>query len=332
MAYLMQTVIDTAIAEVGYLEKASNKDLDSKTGNAGRANYTKYGRDLVQWLGSSTGDTFGVNYQWCQQFVDWCFIQAYGLAGALQLLGGWTAYTPAGASYFKSKGRWHTSNPRKGDVIYFQGTVSGEFRICHVGLVYNVDGSRVFTVEGNTSGGSSVIPNGGSVCMKSYDVTNSRIAGYGRPAYTAVTRKANEYNVRQGQTMLNTAFRPVVEAACGGLLEVDGAYGQKTRDACLAAWKYVANHGYGADLTVDNHNFGDACRAAAEKMQIGSGSQSQLVYIAQIILSGKGFYDGDMDAQAGPKFDAAVRAFQAEYGLTADGVIGPDTWGRLFGD
>jgi len=332
MAYLMQTVIATALAEVGYLEKASNRDLDSKTGNAGRANYTKYGRDLVNWLGDSTGDTFGINYQWCQQFVEWCFIQAYGLAGALQLLRGWTAYTPAGASYFKSTGQWHTSDPRQGDVIYFQGTVDGTFRICHVGLVYSVEGRRVFTVEGNTSGGSSVIPNGGAVCMKSYDISNSRIAGYGRPAYTEVIRKPNLYNVRQGQTMLNAAFRAVVAAACGGPLEVDGTYGQMTRDACLAAWKYVANHGYGADLTVSNHNFGDACREAAQKMQISLGAQNQLVYIAQTILSGRGYYDGDMDAQAGPVFDAATRAFQAEYGLTVDGVIGPDTWGRLFGD
>ena len=43
MGFDRQKVIDIALAEEGYLEKASNKDLDSKTGNAGKKNYTIYG-------------------------------------------------------------------------------------------------------------------------------------------------------------------------------------------------------------------------------------------------------------------------------------------------
>ena len=40
-------MIQTAKAEIGYLEKASNSNLDSKTGNAGSNNYTKYWRDIM---------------------------------------------------------------------------------------------------------------------------------------------------------------------------------------------------------------------------------------------------------------------------------------------
>ena len=39
-------VIKIAQAEVGYLEKKSNSNLDSATANAGDANYTKYWRDI----------------------------------------------------------------------------------------------------------------------------------------------------------------------------------------------------------------------------------------------------------------------------------------------
>ena len=46
MANYASKVIEVALAEVGYLEKKSNKNLDSKTANAGSANYTKYGRDM----------------------------------------------------------------------------------------------------------------------------------------------------------------------------------------------------------------------------------------------------------------------------------------------
>lgn len=34
----------------------------------------------------------------------------------------------------------------------------------------------------------------------------------------------------------------------------------------------------------------------------------------------------------GPKTDAAVRAWQSSNGLTADGIVGPSTWSKLFGE
>ena len=34
----------------------------------------------------------------------------------------------------------------------------------------------------------------------------------------------------------------------------------------------------------------------------------------------------------GPKTDAAVKAWQAMNGLTADGIVGPGTWAKMFGD
>ena len=44
MANTVDKVIKIATAEVGYLEKKSNKNLDSKVENAGYNNYTQYGR------------------------------------------------------------------------------------------------------------------------------------------------------------------------------------------------------------------------------------------------------------------------------------------------
>ncbi len=37
-------MLEVCESQVGYHEKASNKDLDSKTGNAGSKNYTKYAK------------------------------------------------------------------------------------------------------------------------------------------------------------------------------------------------------------------------------------------------------------------------------------------------
>lgn len=175
MAYDKNKVINIALAEVGYLEKKSNKNLDSKTKNAGSNNYTKYGRDMHKIYPS----VMDFPAYWCDAFVDWCFYKAYGVANAKGLLGGnFNDYTVASAQLYKNKGAWHSS-PKAGDQIFFKNST----RICHTGIVYKVDDDYVYTVEGNTSGASGIIANGGGVRKKKYALKNSRIAGYGRPNY-----------------------------------------------------------------------------------------------------------------------------------------------------
>lgn len=43
--------------------------------------------------------------------------------------------------------------------------------------------SKIYTIEGNTSGGSTLVANGGMVAKKSYDINYSRIAKIWRPMY-----------------------------------------------------------------------------------------------------------------------------------------------------
>jgi peptidoglycan hydrolase-like protein with peptidoglycan-binding domain len=55
------------------------------------------------------------------------------------------------------------------------------------------------------------------------------------------------------------------------------------------------------------------------------------VRLVQRRLSALGYTEvGAADGIFGPNTEAAVRAFQADNGLDADGVIGPQTWERLF--
>lgn len=177
-----QKLLDVANAEVGYLEKKTHSNLDSKTGNAGYNNHNKYANEFdTEYPGFYNGKKCGA--AWCDIFVDYCFVKAYGVTDALALLGQPKKSCGAGctwsAKYFKQIGCFYTI-PEVGDQIFFKDS-SGD--PCHTGIVYKVDSSKVYTIEGNTSSASGVVANGGAVAKKSYSLNYNRIYGYGRPKY-----------------------------------------------------------------------------------------------------------------------------------------------------
>ena len=188
----LDKVISIAKAEEGYLEKKSNKDLDDKIANAGNKNYTKYARDLDNISGFYNGKKNG--YAWCDVFVDWCFVKAFGVERAKELLCQPNKSLGAGvyysANYYKQKKQYYTSDPKAGDQIFFKNS-SGNAQ--HTGLVYDVDKNYVYTVEGNTSSASGVIANGGCVRLKKYALNYKYIMGYGRPNYKVEEKVLNTY-------------------------------------------------------------------------------------------------------------------------------------------
>lgn len=164
-------VINIALAEEGYLEKSTSAYkknpavLDSKKDGAGKDNYTKYGRDMHNIYPA----VMDFPAAWCDAFVDWCFYKAYGIATAKSLLcGNFDDYTVASAQMYNNKGALGTT-PKKGAQVFFtkNGKVSGCY---HTGLVYKVDGTYFYTSEGNTSNSSEVVPNGGCVALKKYNI------------------------------------------------------------------------------------------------------------------------------------------------------------------
>lgn len=181
----IQKVISVARSEIGYLEKASNSQLDSKTANPGSNNWTKYAAYLDGLGNVYNGKKNG--YAWCDVFVDYCFIYPFGfdlgmkcLRQAIKGLGAGCTYS---MRYYKEANAFYTS-PQAGDQIFFtrdKGSTS-----YHTGLVVEVKGGRVYTIEGNTSSAAGVVENGGCVRDKSYPLGASYIAGYGRPNWSVV--------------------------------------------------------------------------------------------------------------------------------------------------
>lgn len=166
-----KAVVDLANAEVGYHEKASNASLDDPTGNAGGNNWTKYARDLDNVADFYNGQKNG--YAWCDIFVDWCFVKCFGEERGRQMLYQPEQSAGAGclysAGYYKQNNAFHRTNPRIGDQIFFSYS-PGEYS--HTGIVVDVNGNTITTVEGNTSD---------SVGRRTYETSNRSIAGYGTP-------------------------------------------------------------------------------------------------------------------------------------------------------
>ena len=158
VAEAINKVLTIAENEVGYLEKKSNASLYDKTANAGSANYTKYWAEIKP------------SYQgqpWCACFVTWCFVKAFGREYAERLLRHYPyVYCPDMQKLFTLH-----ANPKVGDIVIFYR--NGTF--AHTGIVASVSGDYFTTIEGNTSGASGIIANGGGTCKKSY--YNSKLPG-----------------------------------------------------------------------------------------------------------------------------------------------------------
>ena len=114
------------------------------------------------------------------------------------------------------------------------------------------------------------------------------------------------------------------------ILDVDDSFGKKSRAAAVCVWKDLCNRKYKTKLDPSNSNFLSSCKKAAKKVVIKKGASGTFVYLVEFILSARGYYFGSMDAIFGSGLKASVKSFQKEKGLTADGVIGPNTWYKLF--
>lgn len=68
-----------------------------------------------------------------------------------------------------------------------------------------------------------------------------------------------------------------------------------------------------------------------EVSQIKKGSKGNDVKLAQKILKGIGKYTGSIDGDFGGNTEKAVKAYQESKKLTADGIIGKNTWKSLIG-
>ena len=147
-------VVSLAYSQVGYKE--------------GPNNWNKYAADprMTELYGWSLQ-----NQPWCAVFVDWLFVESFGLAKAKEMIYGGSPACYTAASQYKSNNAW-SMNPRKGDQIFYS-TGDG-----HTGIVVDVSGSTITTIEGNWTD---------SVVKRTHFVGDNDIMGYGVPNWNVVS-------------------------------------------------------------------------------------------------------------------------------------------------
>lgn len=176
-----ERLIATAEDQLGYMGKRSNSQLDEYKGNTSGL-WNKYARDLDALGDFYNGKKNG--YDWCDVFVDWCFVTAFGRELGQKLLGQPDRSLGAGTgyslNYYKQKGRLFSA-PQPGDQIFFGDSRS----TWHTGIVARVEGWYVHTVEGNAGNPSAV-----RACR--YVICGKTIKGYGRPDWALAPDEKEE--------------------------------------------------------------------------------------------------------------------------------------------
>ncbi|MBQ3215936.1 MAG: InlB B-repeat-containing protein, partial [Oscillospiraceae bacterium] len=187
-------IINVALSQVGYREGSYSGDYNGAY-DANYNNYTEYNYWYNTCISSSM--PVGGSYaHWCATFVSWCAEQANIPTSILK------RSTAAGHSYSYFNLNFYSGSstlasssdndsyfmgynytPKKGDLFYTRSW-------SHVGLVVEVDGSYVTTVEGNTNNDGSA--DGFGVYVRSRRISDLY---FGAPNYVVTEHKCDEGRV-----------------------------------------------------------------------------------------------------------------------------------------
>ena len=148
-----ENVALVAKSQIGYTQSGRNYEVDDAGGKHG---YTRYGA----WYGYPYSE-------WCAMFASFCLHYAGVAQADVPYAAGCVYWTERleDAGLYKSAGDY---TPKTGDLVFFD--TDGDGASDHVGIVTELRGETMETVEGNV---------GGEVVEKRHELTDEDVFGFG---------------------------------------------------------------------------------------------------------------------------------------------------------
>ncbi len=257
------------------------------------------------------GRTGTSEYAWCVVFESWCADQV----GILNSLVPKENNVGKLQDWYKARGLYHTSNytPKRGDLIIFKNKYSSA---SHTGIVEYVD-NMVHTIEGNS---------GDKVATHSYSIWGSSIAGYCEVKFddgsvtTPTPKPSSSGNERIAsiQRVLNSRYN--------SRLSTDGIYGPVTHKEMVRGLQIEINKQYGYHIAEDGI-FGPNTKNHCPIVKTRSSGNITWLIQAKLFIKD---YDLAIDGIFGIDTKNKVMKFQKASGLIADGIVGKNTFEKLF--
>lgn len=288
------------------------------------------------WAWSTAGHSRGAH--WCASFVVACAKKVGGIVGVIipDTAGAGTVPRlgePAGMGTFIRGPYYGTpeGTPQPGDLILFRWNrypnAPDEYYSDHIGIVTNVSGGVITTVEGNTGGTS---PYNSVVSKNTYSINYSCINGYYRPDWAKVGASVNNLLTGIGGNlydMVNTREDAIIREV-GFMQGTEPSI--KISNTRLSVINYTTLLGqffqgsifsgvYGSGVAIDASAINNTvCRAIIE------------------YLTGKGFnaatacgIAGNMQQEMGSSWDIGQTVVDSDGGLAGGICMWNDTYGNL---
>lgn len=233
---------------------------------------------------------------WCATFVSAVAIEC-----------GYTDIMPTECScskmitLYKNLGRWQESDsyiPFLGDVIMYDWDDSGsgdnKGSADHVGIVVSVSGNKIKIIEGNY---------GDAVAYRTIKINGKYIRGYCLPDYAS--------KVDSAETVVPVT--PAKDEKKERILEWQKA-------AIADGFKFTK---YGAD-----GEWGAECESVAKNAIVKKRASYLYKNLTKIVQRAVGV---DVDGLCGSNTSNAIKKYQKENKLDADGAVGVKTWKKILG-
>lgn len=261
----------------------------------------------LKWFNKTTGSSLPMNASWCACFTSWCLRKA---SVPTSVFGNFAQCSVA-LSWAKSKKIFYYRNtghrPSPGDLIFFDW--DGDSKPDHIGIVESTTVNSVKTIEGNTKGGATV----DGVREKIYSATSKSIYGYICLQYGDSVASKPKATIKDVQSYLVSTYKASIK--------IDGIWGPLSKKALIRSIQSEVNKQTKSNLVVDGI-WGAKSKAAFPDVSLRN--KGNLVYLLQACLIVKG-YGIELDGVFGNDTFAAVKDYQSENKLTADGIVGQNT-------